>query len=104
MLCFGLKLTSALHVPVSALVYPHVIFDVHLYLSTVCTVVKCDLLWKQSKKRHIMSERVCFHLLKHQLGRAFVTNHYVEVVAVWQLVVAHSLQIDGFQGQVDAHW
>lgn len=51
-----------------------------------------------------MSERVCFHLLKHQLGRAFVTNHYVEVVAVWQLVVAHSLQIDGFQGQVDAHW
>ena len=40
----GLKLTCALHVPVSALVYPHVVFDVHLYLSTVCTVVKCDLL------------------------------------------------------------
>lgn len=33
-----------------------------------------------------------------------VTNPNVEVVAVGQLMVAHCLQIDGFEGEVDAHW
>lgn len=57
------------------------------------------------KKKHIRSDdasahtrTVCFHHCFHT-----VTNHYVEVITVWQLMVAHSLQIDGFQSEVGAH-
>lgn len=50
---------------------------------------------------HTHTHTVCFHLL--QCAKHTVTNHYVEVITVWQLMVAHSLQIDGFQSEVGAH-
>lgn len=53
------------------------------------------------QRTHTHTHTVCFHLL--QCAKHTVTNHYVEVITVWQLMVAHSLQIDGFQSEVGAH-
>lgn len=50
---------------------------------------------------HRETHTVCFHL--PQCAKHTVTNHYVEVITVWQLMVAYSLQIDGFQIEVGAH-
>lgn len=46
---FGLKLTSSFHIPVSAFINSYIIFNIHRYLSTVCTVVKHDLNTKEER-------------------------------------------------------
>ncbi len=40
---FGVKLTGAFHIPFSAFINFHIIFDIDLYFPTMCAVVKHDL-------------------------------------------------------------
>lgn len=95
----GIILTGAFHLPVPAFINPHIVFNINLYLPTVRVVVEHNL--KTNKKDSLLSlvraqMRVCCFL-------RIVTHHYIEVIAVWKLIVAHGLQIDGFQSEVDAH-
>lgn len=62
----------------------------------MCTVVKHDLIAKERKRSFIIDE-------DNEASDDAVTNRYMEVIAVWELMVAHRLQVDGFQSDVDVH-
>lgn len=106
----GKKLTGALHVPVSALINCNIICNVHVYLPAVRSVVKRYLETKDVVICELVKRAVllsCQPILKAHLKvwlfSDIVTNQRMKVITVWQLVVPHSLQIDGFQSKVDVH-